>query len=70
MGGDGAAAVSEGAHSLDHALRSGGAAGGGERHQPVRQSEGGEAVADPRLGLVGQFLPATADIDAEALEAE
>src|SRR5262249_20543836 len=28
------------------------------------------AVADPRLGLVGQLLPAVADIDAEALEAE
>ena len=36
----------------------------------MRQREGGNAVADPRLGLVGQFLPAVADIDAEALEAE
>ncbi len=36
----------------------------------MRQSEGGEAVADSRLGLVGQFLPAVADIDAQALETE
>src|SRR5262249_4626305 len=68
--GDSAAAIGEGAHSLNHALRSGGATGGGQRHQPMRQSEGGKAVADPRISLVSQFLPTVADIDAEALEAE
>ena len=36
----------------------------------MRQSERGQAVADPRLGLVGQFLPPVADIDAEALESK
>jgi hypothetical protein len=29
-----------------------------------------ETIADPRFGLVGQFLPAVAYIDAKALEAE
>ena len=69
-GRDRAAAIRETAHRLDHTLRSGGAAGGDQRHHPVRQCKGGLAVADPRLGLVGEFLPAVADIDPEALEPE
>ena len=68
--GDGAAAIGEGAHGLDHALRSGGAAGGGQRHQPVRQRECGKTVADPCFRLVGEFLPTVADIDAKALQPE
>ena len=36
----------------------------------MRQREGGHAVADPRFGLVGELLPAVADIDAEALQAK
>ena len=69
-GRDGTATVGEDAHRFDHSLRGGGAAGGGQRHHPVRQSEGGEAITDPRLRLVSQFLPAVADVDAEALEAK
>ncbi len=68
--GNGAATVGEGAHGLDHALCRGGAAGCGQRHQPVRQREGRHAVADPCFGLVGKFLPTIADIDAEALQAK
>ena len=69
-GWDGAVAVCEGAHRRDHARCGGGAAGSYQRHQPVRQSESGLAVADPRLGLVRKFLPAVADIDAETLQTE
>ena len=69
-GGNGARPLREDAHGFNHALGRGAAAGGGKRHQPVRQREGGLAVADARLGLVGQFFPALADIDAQALQAK
>ena len=36
----------------------------------MRQGESREAIADARLGLVGDLVPARADIDAEPFEAE
>ena len=64
-----AAARCRSAHRLDHASGRLPAPGGGQRHHPVRQREGRQAIADARLGLVGELDPAIADIDTLALAA-
>jgi len=45
--------------------RGGVAAGGGERQHQMRHHQQVAGVADARLGLVGEFLPAGADVEAE-----
>ena len=65
-----ASSLAIGAQRLYHAPGRAGAIVGNEGHHPVRQREGGLAVADARLGLVGQFLPARTDVHTQPLQAK
>jgi hypothetical protein len=54
------------AHRLQHALRGVFPSRCGQRHHPVRQGERRLTIANPGLGFVCQFDPASARFDAMA----
>jgi len=56
------------AHRREELVAARPAAGRRKRHQPTRDGEQDDVVADPSLGLVGEFTPARADIDLEEFQ--
>src|SRR6185437_8084625 len=67
---DGSTAKTEHAHSIEHSMGHVVAPGRGQRHQPMRLRERGEAVADPMFRLVGDLDPAVAHVDALTFKAK
>ena len=66
--GDGLLARGELAHGRQHRRAAAFAAGGGQRHHPMRQGKRRLAIADPSLRLVGDLGPAIADIYSVAMQ--
>ena len=67
---DGSTAKTEHAHSIEHSMGHVVAPGRGQRHQPMRLRERGEAIADSMFRLVGDLDPAVTHIDALTLKAK
>ena len=67
---DGSLAEAEQAHRIEHSAGHVVASGRGQRHHPMRLSERGEAITDPRFGLVRNLDPSIAHVDALALQSK